>query len=97
MNKLETKNKFYRIHTEAKNVDDILKAYKVVWPKGCANFVEGKGLYLGVLENSLTIEIIGPDTLAFRGKVEGLAYYIKAINQQQSVLISENPVSIDTV
>jgi hypothetical protein len=71
----------YRILTENKNLREIIP----LCPD--ATIYSTIGIWHGVRERSLVIEIIGyPRTL-----VESLAREIQAINNQESVLIQEIP------
>jgi len=77
------KTKLYRILTEHKNYNGIQSLVYLYFPYG-ASIYFGKGLWNGVDEASLTIEVQG---LNLSAKVRKLAKAIKTLNKQEAVLV----------
>ncbi len=77
--------KVYRIYTEDKNFKKVVTetSQRVTG----ATFLRGVGLYNRKREKTLVIEIIG-DNASLENSVRGLAYAIRCLNWQQSVLVT---------
>ena len=84
--------KVYRIYTEDKNFKRVVQetSSRVTG----ATFLHGVGLYNREQEKSLVIEIMStPDTeTTLENTVRGLAYAIKVLNWQWSVLVTVQEV-----
>jgi len=77
------KTTLYRILTEDKNYNGIQSLVYLYFPDG-ASIYFGRGLWNGVDEALLTIEVQG---LNLSAKVRKLAKAIKTLNKQEAVLV----------
>lgn len=85
----------YRIYTENKNLDDIVRSASLRFPQGFTLF-KGLGVWQGKVENSVCLEIVETD----RNKVfdtelvvHSLAETIRAANGQDAVLVVSIPAT----
>jgi hypothetical protein len=76
----------YRIYTEDKNLPQISSILNEDFPS--YSVFEATGVWKGVQEKSLLIEIDGANAT----KVRAVAAKIKALNGQEAVLVQRNPV-----
>lgn len=77
----------YRIYTEDKNLPKIERILDEHFP-GYSVF-KGRGVWKGVKENSLLIEVDG----AHSAEVSKVAGKIKKLNAQDAILVQRNPIS----
>jgi hypothetical protein len=83
----------YRIYTERVKVPEIEAAVKSKFDG--ATMYNGTGIWRGEVEGNPTIEIVSLDfTLAFQQKVAELAAEIKRIGNQESVMVTAEPVEV---
>ena len=81
----------YRIYTEDKDRENIRHALKVAGIEGYT-FFYGQGCWQGISEQSLIVEVIGPERPT-KGKVKRAAEEIKRVNEQKEVLVTEQPMN----
>jgi hypothetical protein len=87
--------KLYRICTEAKNVSGVKRLVGAYFDGFDVKY--GIGMWKGVSEDSLTIEIVTDDEAFTRSKIRQIARQIKLCNAQEAVLIQESNIESELI
>lgn len=83
----------FEIFTENLNKSTIIALTSQLFEN--ATFTDTLGMYQGVPEEGLVITIVGVES--DRARIQSLAVDIKELNQQDSVLIVETPVTYNLI
>lgn len=83
----------FEIFTENKNLISITALTVRRFPG--ATLVQSMGVYKGIPEEGVIITVVAPES--DRSTVQSLARDIKEMNQQESVLVVETPVSYNLI
>lgn len=86
----------YRIYTEHKNYDEIVKLVSQHLD-GATLYPLNKGIWRGIVEDSLVIEHLGDGTEKTVKTVYRLAKDIKKYNNQESVLVTRELVDVEFI
>lgn len=83
----------YRVYTENVSYDDTLALARKLLPDSFTVF-HAQGHYQGQDEKSLVFEIVDGE---HRDAITRFAYHVKKQNNQQCVLITEEPVEVHVI